>query len=78
MQGKNLIVSIIVPCERIDSYIKECVDYCKKLNYETYEIIVLPDEQNENIEGVKAILTSNETLREKGNITNGNFKDFGF
>jgi len=78
MQSKNLMASIIVPYKEIDSYTKECVDYCKKLDYENYEIIVLPDEQNENLEGVKVIPTGNVTLGRKQNITNENLKDFNF
>ena len=74
MQSKNLMASIIVPCKRIDSYTKECVDYCKKLDYENYEIIVLPDEQNENLEGVKVIPTGNVTPGKKRNIGMKNAK----
>ena len=74
MQSKNLMASIIVPCKRIDSYTKECIDYCKKLDYETYEIIVLPDEQNENLEGVKVIPTGNVTPGRKRNIGMKNAK----
>jgi len=74
MQSKNLMASIIVPCKRIDSYAKECIDYCKKLDYENYEIIVLPDEQNENIEGVKVIPTGNVTPGKKRNIGMKNAK----
>jgi len=74
MQSKNIMASIIVPCKRIDSYTKECVDYCKKLDYENYEIIVLPDEQNENLEGVKVIPTGNVTPGKKRNIGMKNAK----
>jgi cellulose synthase/poly-beta-1,6-N-acetylglucosamine synthase-like glycosyltransferase len=49
----NPMVSIIIPCKEIDNYTKECVNYCKKLDYENYDIIVLPDEQNESIEEVR-------------------------
>jgi len=74
MQSKNLMASIIVPCKRIDSYTKECVDYCKKLDYENYEIIVLPDEQNEKLEGVKVVPTGNVTPGKKRNIGMKNAK----
>jgi cellulose synthase/poly-beta-1,6-N-acetylglucosamine synthase-like glycosyltransferase len=60
--------SIIIPCESIDDYAKECVGYCKKLDYGTYGIIVLPDDSNENLEGVKVILTGNVTPGRKRNI----------
>jgi cellulose synthase/poly-beta-1,6-N-acetylglucosamine synthase-like glycosyltransferase len=74
MQGKNPMVSIIIPCKKIDGYAEECVDYCKKLDYETYEIIVLPDEENENLEGVKVIPTGNVTPGMKRNIGMKNAK----
>ncbi|MGC8578248.1 MAG: glycosyltransferase [Thermoproteota archaeon] len=66
--NKNPMVSIIIPCKKVDNYTKECIDYCKKLDYENYEIIVLPDEQNESIEGVKIIPTGNVTPGKKRNI----------
>jgi cellulose synthase/poly-beta-1,6-N-acetylglucosamine synthase-like glycosyltransferase len=66
--NKNPMVSIIIPCKEVDNYTKECIDYCKKLDYENYEIIVLPDEQNESIEGVKIIPTGNVTPGKKRNI----------
>jgi cellulose synthase/poly-beta-1,6-N-acetylglucosamine synthase-like glycosyltransferase len=74
MQGKNPMVSIIIPCKKMDGYAKECVDYCKKLDYENYEIIVLPDEENENLEGVKVIPTGNVTPGRKRNIGMKNAK----
>ena len=36
-------VSIIVPCKEIDSMTIRCISECLKLDYESYEIIVLPD-----------------------------------
>jgi cellulose synthase/poly-beta-1,6-N-acetylglucosamine synthase-like glycosyltransferase len=42
-------VSIIIPCESIDDYAKECVGYCKKLDYGNYESIVLPDDSSEDL-----------------------------
>jgi len=37
------MVSIIIPCEEIDDYTKECIEHCKRLDYDNYEIILLPD-----------------------------------
>lgn len=50
-------VSIIIPCKNIDAYTSECVEKCKQLDYESFEIILLPDSENEQIEGVKTIVT---------------------
>lgn len=62
------LVSIIIPCKEIDDYTRECIEYCKKLNYNNYEIIVLPDYSTENIEGVKVIQTGDATPGRKRNI----------
>jgi len=61
-------VSIIIPCKSIDKYTKECVKKCKELDYENYEIILLPDNSNEKIEGVKVIPTGEVTPGKKRNI----------
>lgn len=37
-------VSIIVPCKGIDDLTKQCIRECLKLDYEDFEIIILPDE----------------------------------
>ena len=36
-------VSIIIPTKKIDEKTKRCIEECEKLNYENFEIIVLPD-----------------------------------
>ncbi|MBU4310774.1 glycosyltransferase [bacterium] len=36
-------ISIIIPTKEFDEDLKECLDYCLKLDYPDYEIIVLPD-----------------------------------
>jgi glycosyltransferase involved in cell wall biosynthesis len=52
------LVSIIIPCKEVDNYTKECITGCKRLEYENFEIIVLPDCQPSDIvEGVKLIST---------------------
>jgi cellulose synthase/poly-beta-1,6-N-acetylglucosamine synthase-like glycosyltransferase len=50
-------VSIIIPCKNIDDYTKECLAYCKKLNYDNFEILLFPDFSDESIEGVKIMPT---------------------
>ena len=49
----NSLFSIIILCKEIDSYAKKCVEYYKPLNYESYEIILLPDDTSTEKEDVK-------------------------
>jgi glycosyltransferase involved in cell wall biosynthesis len=37
-------VSIIIPCREIDSETEKCIEECLKLDYNNFEIIVLPDD----------------------------------
>ncbi|MDH5782858.1 MAG: glycosyltransferase [Candidatus Bathyarchaeota archaeon] len=64
----NSSVSIIIPCKEIDDYVKECVKHCKQLDYGNYEIIMLPDNSLEEVEGVKIIPTGSVTPGAKRNI----------
>lgn len=67
--SNQLYVSIIIPCRSIDKYTKESVDRCKQLEYENYEIILLPDDApDESLEGVKIIPTGCITPGAKRNI----------
>ncbi len=71
IKGKEKKVSIIIPCKSIDKYTRECISYCKELEYneELYEIIVLPDaNEDDNIEGVKVVPTGSLTPGAKRNI----------
>jgi cellulose synthase/poly-beta-1,6-N-acetylglucosamine synthase-like glycosyltransferase len=36
-------VSIIIPCTTVDELTRECVRHCRDLEYDNFEIIVLPD-----------------------------------
>jgi cellulose synthase/poly-beta-1,6-N-acetylglucosamine synthase-like glycosyltransferase len=65
---KNSLVSIIIPCKDIDDYTRECVKHCNQLDYENYEIILLPDDSEEIIEGVKVIATGSVSPGIKRNI----------
>ena len=38
-------VSIIIPCKKIDEFTERCIKECLKLEYDNYEIIVLPDDK---------------------------------
>src|SRR3989344_6348206 len=41
---KNPLVSIIIPCREIDFLTQKCINKCLELNYDNFEIIVLPDD----------------------------------
>ncbi|RLF20241.1 MAG: hypothetical protein DRM97_07835, partial [Thermoprotei archaeon] len=66
------LVTIVIPCKNIDKYTKECVRECLKLNYPNYEIIVLPDRENNATEFktslVKIVGTGAVTPGAKRNI----------
>ena len=70
--SQNPMVSIIIPCKEIDDYVRECISYCKKLEYDNYEIIVPPDihpdNLNQGMEGITIIPTGNTTPGKKRNI----------
>ena len=65
---KNPSVSIIIPCKDVDDYTLECITHCKELEYEKYEIILLPDNSKELISGVKTIVTGSVSPGMKRNI----------
>ena len=56
MSSKTL-VSIIIPCKDVDGYTRECIEYCRRLDYPNFEIILLPDYSTEAIDGVIIIAT---------------------
>jgi len=64
----NPSVSIIIPCKEIDKYVEECVGQCRQLDYNDYEIILLPDRETWEIDGVKTISTGSVTPSAKRNI----------
>ena len=49
-------VSIIIPCRDVDPLVIECVGHCSRLDYEPFEIILLPDTEAE-VEGVRVVPT---------------------
>jgi cellulose synthase/poly-beta-1,6-N-acetylglucosamine synthase-like glycosyltransferase len=65
---KNSLVSIIIPCKGVDGYTRECIRHCNQLDYDSYEIILLPDDSEEIIEGVKVIATGSVSPGKKRNI----------
>jgi cellulose synthase/poly-beta-1,6-N-acetylglucosamine synthase-like glycosyltransferase len=62
------VVSIIIPCREIDDYAKECIEHCRQLDYESYEIILLPDYALEKVDGVRVIPSGHTTPGAKRNI----------
>src|ERR1035437_1697032 len=74
------LVSIIIPCKEVDNYTRECIEYCKRLDYSNFEIILLPDAFAQVIDDVKVIATgpvSPGIKRNKGvEIANGEFCAF--
>jgi cellulose synthase/poly-beta-1,6-N-acetylglucosamine synthase-like glycosyltransferase len=79
MTSKNL-VSIIIPCKTIDDYTIGCINSCKSIDYQDFEIIVLPDYSDKNIEGARTIATGPVSPGIKRNIgvenSNGEFCAF--
>lgn len=43
-------MSIIIPCKEIDSLAEKCLEECLRLDYPNFEILVLPDFLNKEIE----------------------------
>lgn len=42
-------VSIIIPCKKYTKYLKQCVEKCKELEYEDFEILIVADEEDPRI-----------------------------
>jgi len=61
-------VSIVIPCKEIDAYTRQCVDYCRKLDYEDFEILLLPDHESEKVEGARIISTGCVSPGRKRNV----------
>ena len=68
MSGRRRFISIIIPCKEVDAYTKQCIDYCRKLDYENFEVLLLPDDASEKVEGVRVIATGCVTPGRKRNI----------
>jgi len=65
---KNPLASIIIPCKDVDDYTRECIKQCRQLNYDSYEIILLPDDSKEIIEDVNVIASGPVSPGVKRNI----------
>jgi cellulose synthase/poly-beta-1,6-N-acetylglucosamine synthase-like glycosyltransferase len=66
--SENPLVSIIIPCRKIDDYAKECVEFCNQLDHGSFEIILLPDDAKEKVEGTRIIASGPATPGVKRNI----------
>ncbi len=64
----NPKISIIIPCKNIDAYTLDCIDRCKALDYENFEIITLPDYNPNLMIDVKMIPTGEVSPGKKRNI----------
>ncbi len=64
----NPLISIIIPCKDIDPQTSECIQKCKELDYDNFEIIVLPDHEHSILSNVKIVATGKVSPGKKRNI----------
>jgi len=64
----NPLVSIIIPCQSIDDYARECVAHCLRQTYKQIEVIVLPDFDSVSLPNCQVIPTGHVTPSIKRNI----------
>jgi cellulose synthase/poly-beta-1,6-N-acetylglucosamine synthase-like glycosyltransferase len=64
----NPLISIIIPCKDIDSQTFECIQKCKELDYDNFEILVLPDHEHSILPNVKIVATKEVSPGKKRNI----------
>jgi GT2 family glycosyltransferase len=67
MSSTKPLVSILIPCRAVDDLTVECVERCRSLKYEPFEIILLPDSSSV-VEGVKVLPTGAVTPGKKRNM----------
>lgn len=76
----NPRVSIIIPCKGIDALTLECINGCLQLDYENFEVIVLPDHYSDSVKDIKIIPTDEVSPGRKRNVgiknSNGEFLAF--
>lgn len=68
---KAPLISIVVPCKRIDSLTEECVSGCLRLDYDRFEILILPHVREPisiHNKRVRVIPTGNVRPSEKRNV----------
>jgi cellulose synthase/poly-beta-1,6-N-acetylglucosamine synthase-like glycosyltransferase len=80
MMSATPLVSIIIPCKEVDDYTRECIEFCRGLDYSSFEIILLPDSSSKQIETVKILATGSVSPGVKRNLgvksSNGEFCAF--
>lgn len=64
----NPLISIIIPCKDIDPQTSECIQKCKELDYDNFEIIVLPDHEHSILPNVKIVATGEVSPGKKRNL----------
>lgn len=64
----NPKISIIIPCKDIDALTLECIDKCSELDYDNFEIIVLPDYEYTLTSNIRLIATGEVSPGKKRNI----------
>ncbi len=64
----NPRISIIIPCKEIDALTVGCINGCLQLEYDNFEVIVLPDHDSDSIKGIKIIPTGEVSPGKKRNI----------
>ncbi|MGI0090523.1 MAG: glycosyltransferase [Nitrososphaerales archaeon] len=62
------LVSIIIPCRRIDEMTMQCISKCRLLEYKNFEIILLPDDQGSSEEAMRVTPTGPVSPGKKRNI----------
>jgi len=63
------LVSIVIPCRSVDSMTRECVSKCLELDYDNFEIIVLPDSTDSDpLDGARVVPTGPASPGLKRNI----------
>ena len=61
------LVSIIIPCRTIDEVTRNCVLKCHALEYQSLEIVVLPDDESP-LDGAKVVPTGAVSPGKKRNV----------
>jgi cellulose synthase/poly-beta-1,6-N-acetylglucosamine synthase-like glycosyltransferase len=71
--GDDPLVSIIIPCREIDDTTRECIAQCSKLDYQNFEIVLLPDAATSSfsLEGTTVVNAGRVSPGRKRNIGAG-------
>ncbi len=61
------LVTVIIPCRRIDKMTMECLKACREMDYPNFEVVLVPD-LPATVEGANVVPTGPVTPGEKRNI----------